>query len=152
MGWAVQGKESCRIILGMLHPDQRAVLRHTTCYMSLQQEKFEDEQNMPPGTGFSSIVTALRTNFGADDVIRPIGKNLTEDYRQHHRETMRAFLERIKRCFSTDLNSDWDSWPRSQRKNLITRFLRGLTKEDYEHTSPPRIGTLWQQRAGTPWC
>ena len=26
MGWAVQGKESCRIIWGMLHPDQRAVL------------------------------------------------------------------------------------------------------------------------------
>ena len=51
---------------------------------------------------------------------------------------MRAFLERIKRCFSTDLNSDWDSWPRSQRKNLVTRFLRGLTKEDYDHTSTPK--------------
>ena len=115
MGWAVQGKESCRILWGILTPDHRAVLQHTNCFLALKKEK-----------------------FGGDDSIRPVGSNLACDYYQHPKETMRAFLERIKRCFITDLNSEWDTWPRAQRRNLITRFLRGLVKEDYDHTSTPK--------------
>ena len=72
MGWAVQGKESCRILWGMLTPNHRAVLRHTNCYLALKKEEFKDEHNMPPGSGFWSIVTALRTHFGAEDAIRPV--------------------------------------------------------------------------------
>ena len=51
---------------------------------------------------------------------------------------MRAFVERIKREFSKDLNTDWDTWPRQQRRNLVRRFLMGLVREDYNHTSTPK--------------
>ena len=136
LGLAVQGKESCRILWGMLTPDHRAVLQHTNCFLALKREKFTDEHNMPPTSG--GIVTALRTHFGEDDSVRPVGSNLACDYFQHPKETMQAFLERIKRCFIQDLNTEWDTWPRAQRRNLITRFLRGLVKEDYDHTSTPK--------------
>ena len=96
MGLAVQGKESCRILWGMLTPEHRAVLQHTNCFLALKKEEFKDEHNMPPTSRFSSIVTALRTHFGGDDAIRLVGSNLACDYWQHPKETMRAFLERIR--------------------------------------------------------
>ena len=67
-----------------------------------------------------------------------MGSNLASDYFQHPKETLRAFLERIKRCFIQDLNMEWYTWPRAQRRNLITRFLRGVGKEDFDHTSTPK--------------
>ena len=138
LGWAVQGKESCRILWGMLTPEHRSVLQHTNCFLALKKEKFTDEHNMPATSGFSSIVPALRTHFGGNDSIRPVGSNLASDYFQHPKETLRAFLERIKRCFIQDLNTEWYAWPRAQRRNLITRFLRGMVKEDFDHTSTPK--------------
>ena len=67
-----------------------------------------------------------------------MGSNLTTPYTQRVNETMRAFLERIKREFSKDLNAEWDTWPRQQRRNLVRRFLMGLVREDYKHTSTPK--------------
>merc|ERR1711917_163027 len=138
LGWKVQGKESCRILWSLLHDEHLAVLRHTNCYVSLLAEKFEDEDNLPDSSGMSSIATALRTHFGGGDADRRVGSYLTQEYRQMDNEPMRAFLERIKRDFSKDLNTDWDSWPRQQRRNLIRRFLAGLVEEDYKHTSTPK--------------
>merc|ERR1711951_14163 len=138
LGWTVQGKESCRILWGILHDQHLAVLRHTNCYYSLLAEKFEGENNLPDSSGMSSIATALRTHFGGGESNRQVGSYLTDKYEQRENETMRAFLERIKRSFSKDLNPDWDSWPRQQRRNLVRRFLAGLVKDDYEHTSTPK--------------
>merc|ERR1712155_93910 len=101
-------------------------------------EKFEDEDNLPDSSGMSSIVTTLRTHFGGSEADREVGSYLTMGYKQRDNEPMRAFLERIKRSFSKDLNPDGDSWPRQQQRNLIRRFLAGLVKDDYEHTSTPK--------------
>ena len=67
LGWTVQGKESCRILWGMLHDQHLEVLRHTNCYFSLLAEDFKDERNMPDSSGLSSIVTTLRTHFGGGE-------------------------------------------------------------------------------------
>ena len=129
--------ESCRILWGLLTPEHLAILQHTNCFYSLRNEKFTDERNMPASSGFSSIVTALRTHFGGGDSARQVGSNLTAPYAQRT-ETMRAFLERIKKEFSKDLNTEWDTWPRQQRRNQVRRFLMGLVKEDYDHSSTPK--------------
>ena len=121
----------------MLTPEHLAILQHTNCFYSLRNEKFTDERNMPASSGFSSIVTALRTHFGGGDSARQVGSNLTAPYAQRT-ETMRAFLERIKKEFSKDLNTEWDTWPRQQRRNQVRRFLMGLVKEDYDHPSTPK--------------
>ena len=106
LGWAVQGKESCRILWGMLTPEHRSVLQHTNCFLALKKEKFANKHNMPATSGFSSIVTALHTHFSGNDSVRPVGSNLACDYFQHPKETLRAFLEQIKRCFIQDLNTE----------------------------------------------
>merc|ERR1711923_579963 len=82
LGWTVQGKESCRILWGMLHYQHLAVLRHTNCYYSLLAEKFEDENNLPDSSGMSSIATALRTHFGGGESDRQVGSYLTHKYEQ----------------------------------------------------------------------
>merc|ERR1711917_97918 len=110
----------------------------TNCYTSPSFEKFEDEDNLPDSSGMSSIATALRTHFGGGDADRQVGSYLTQQYAQRDNKPMRAFLERIKRDFSKDLNTDWDSWPRQQQRNLVRRFLAGLVEEDYKHTSTPK--------------
>ena len=138
LGWAVQGKESCRILWGMLTADHRAVLQHTNCFLALKKERFEDKNNMLSTSGFSSIVTALNTHFGGHDSARQVGSNLACNYEQLPKETLRAFLERIKRHFIKDLNTEWDTWPRAQRRILVSRFLKGMVKEDYDHTSTPK--------------
>ena len=122
---------------GLLTPEHLVILQHTNCFYSLRNEKFTDERNMPASSGFSSIVTALRTHFGGGDSARQVGSNLTTPYAQRT-ETMRAFLERIKKEFSKDLNTEWDTWPRQQRRNQVRRFLMGLVKEDYDHSSTPK--------------
>ena len=72
LGWAVQGKESCRILWGMLTPEHRSVLQHTNCFLALKKEKFANKHNMPATSGFSSIVTALHTHFSGNDSVRPV--------------------------------------------------------------------------------
>ena len=138
LGWKVQGKASCRILWSLLHDEHLAVLKHTNCYASLIAERFENEDKLPDSSGMSSIASALRTHFGGGDSDRRIGSYLTKNYTQRINEPMRAFLERVKRDFSKDLNTEWDTWPRQQRLNLIRRFLAGLIEEDYKHTSTPK--------------
>ena len=67
-----------------------------------------------------------------------MGTNLAEDYEQLPKETLRAFLERIKHHFIQDLNTEWDTWPQAQRRNLVSRFLKGMVKEDFDHASTPK--------------
>ena len=133
-GWRVQGKESCRLLWGLLTDEHRGVLRHASCYHALCNESFTDETKMTPTGGF----TALRTHFGGPETVHEVGANLAANYQQRPNETLRALLERVKRHFSKDLNPEWDSWPRAQRRNLVTRFLRGMTRADYNHTSTPK--------------
>ena len=109
LGWAVQGKESCRVLWGMLTAKHRAILQHTNCFHSLRKEKFKDEHNMPSSSGFSSIVTALRTHFSGSDSAQPVGSYLACEYEQFTNETMHAFLELNKRNFAKDLNTEWDT-------------------------------------------
>ena len=67
---------------------------------------FEDEK--PTGTsGFSGIVAAIRTHFGSPETEGEVGANLTANYQQQPKETLRAFMERIKRHFTQGLNTEW---------------------------------------------
>ena len=47
-------------------------------------------------------------------------------------------MERVKRHFSQDLNTEWESWPWTQRRNMIDSFLKGMTQADYNHTTTPK--------------
>ena len=60
------------------------------------------------------------------------------DYEQHPKETLRALLERIKRWFIKDLNTEWETWPQKQRQNLVSQFLLGLVDDDYNHSALPK--------------
>ena len=52
-GWCVQGKESCRILWGLLTDEHRAVLQHITCYQALRHESFTEERiGSPAPVGF----------------------------------------------------------------------------------------------------
>ena len=53
--------------------------------------------------------------------------------RRQRCKTLRAFVMRAKQHFSWDLGTEWDSWPRVQRRNLIRRILKGMTHLDYKH-------------------
>ena len=60
---------------------------------------------------------------------------MNANYIQHPKETLLAFLGRIKHWFIRDLNTEWETWPRKQRRNLVSKFLLGLV--DYNHSNLP---------------
>ena len=63
---------------------------------------------------------------------------MNADYYQQPKETLRAFLDSIKRWFIRDLNTEWGTWLQKQRRNLVSKFLMDLVKEDYNHSQMPK--------------
>ena len=126
MGWPLQGKESCYLFWELLSEEHQAALQHTPSIQALRYEDFEEEIGQSATRGLSGMVIWATTTQG------PAGACLTPEYRQGMTETTREFAERTRLHFIQDLGTSWDQWPRTQRWNLIRKFLGGIHQERYD--------------------
>ena len=126
MGWPLQAKESCYLFWELLSEEHQAALQHTPSIQALRYEDFKEEIGQSATRGLSGMVIWATTTQG------PAGACLTPEYRQGMTETTREFAERTRLHFIQDLGTSWDQWPRTQRWNLIRKFLGGIHQERYD--------------------
>ena len=52
-------------------------------------------------------------------------------YWQSERETCAAFMYRIYFTFTADLGPNYKRWPDPTKKNMVDKFIQGVTKADW---------------------